>query len=232
MLENNSLNYKEVFDTLKKIILERDFNEIINFETMLREHPVFIRGDEDFFSNELELIELCALYIFCIMLKEEEEDIFPFLREYVLKILLKTFKIVTKEYVKQQFDSFYSLENNTIEERYIYYIANRGFNSFNPDIGVEELEEFKSDSIKKLIHKIFMTNYSQFTSIMLQGLFLLHRYGKDTNIISDPSMQLLFDAILRRLVDALLSWEEHSNGNNDKSDACIFEFEAESINFV
>jgi hypothetical protein len=191
-----SQNYNDIFTSLQKIIIERDFGEIINFESMLKEEKIHNIIENKQLNEEIEIIGLCAIYIFCIMLKKDEEDIFPFLKEYVLGILVNTYSDMEEEYVKRQLDDFYTLNNNTIEQRFLFILAAFGYNSFNSSLGISETDEFDNKVIDKLLLKIFLTNYTQFNTEIIRGLFLLYRYGTDFKNSLDASSLFLFESML------------------------------------
>ena len=203
-----SQNYDDIFQSLRKIIIERDFGEIINFESMLKEEKMHNLIENKQFNEEVEIIGLCAIYIFCIMLKKDEEDIFPFLKDYVLGILINTFSDMEEEYVKNQLDTFYDLNNNTIEQRFLFILAAFGYNSFNSSLGIKETDEFDNKVIDKLLLKIFLTNYTQFNTEVIRGLFLLYRYGLNFKNNLDASTLLLFESMLKRIILLLVNFNE------------------------
>lgn len=219
MLEKKSLSYKDIFEILHKIIIERDFGEIIAFESVLRGNDIFLGENELYNTNELELIQLCASYIFCVMLKEDEEDIFPFLREYVTKSFVTTYAFMDEEGALNHLEQFYSKQDKdfSIEQRYFFYLAGRGFRAFDSTIGLDNMDEFTHENINKLLKKAFLTNYTRFTSVMIQGLFLLYKYHDNINFKLDPSGKLFFDILLRRIADSLLSQGCEQVDNEDRN---------------
>lgn len=231
MLENNCLNYSDIFTILKKVILDREFGEIITFENILKENPAFSSANTSLvYSEELEIIELCSIYIFCVMLNREEENIFPFLREYVASSLNKALLNSDEIVIKEQLEDFYSLEKNSIEQRYLFYMATKGFQAFNSDLTLDTIDfsEFDHKNIRKLLQKIFLTYYTQFNTYTVQGLFLLYKYGNNQDIKFDAHTQLLFDIMLKRIGDTLVCFDK----TKEKNEEINFSQEFDKINLV
>ena len=233
MLENACLDYREVINLLKTIILNREFGAIIEFEKILQKDPIFLEFNsyEHTYTEELEIIELCSIYIFYVMLNKEEENIFPYLREYVAKTLLKSYNVIESKNAMNLLENTYNLEEETIEQRYLFYICGRGFNTFDSNLGLEEMNEFSTDGVKKLMQKIFTLHYSQFTTLMIQGFCLLYRNKNKVSFMEDESVQLFFDIILRRIAKDLLFHLER-NDEEDKLAQDIFFDQIDKINFV
>lgn len=206
MLENAQPTYDEIFLSLQKIILERDFGEIISFEKLIRDRYPLVCTNGDAYSEEIELIELSAIYIFCNMLKEDEEAIFPYLREYVVTILNNSFFDMQEENIQTKLKNEYSLENTSLEQRYLYILSTFGFHAFNFDIGLLEHPEVDDTVIKKMFQKFFLVEYDKFSSETIKGLCLLQKYIYNTNISFDPITKLLFDIILKRIATILVNY--------------------------
>lgn len=239
MQDSKCLNYDNIFEILKNIILKRDFKEIINFETILKENKVLTEGESNYFTKEIEIIGLCAMYIFCVMLKQDEENIFPYLREYVLKLITSAALPITEESAQNQLNNFYNLKNNTIEQRYLYLMALKGFNVFNSGIDLESniFKEYDEAIVKKLLQKIFLTNYTQFNTTIIQGLFLLYRYEVKINKSNwDPSTQLCFEVVLKRTGDILSCWYDnrslHEGNDEEEQSLNKFDIESNAMNLI
>jgi hypothetical protein len=162
------------------------------------------------------------------MLKKDEEDIFPFLKEYILQILIDSFPEMESYKVNTHLNNFYNLENNSIEQRYLYILAAFGFNTFHSGFGLSESEEIDIQVIHKLLLKIFLTNYTQFNTETITGLFLLYRYGEGFKKDLEPASLLLFEVMLKRIVKLLL----YFNGNEDNEEENNVLNEIDKINLV
>ena len=194
MPDKSVINYNEIYTLLRSVICDREFAALLEIQDLFKnyfENPD-AENDVDF-----QRVQLAVYYIYYNMLTEEERNIFPFLKEAILKMNMDVISYYSLDRAKDILKNEYQKENCDLEQKYIFCLAMNAFNQYDYKTGLAQIDEYIDMSKMRIfLEMLYTTKYSRFNNISLQGLYLWRGIGNFDNF-SKYELDLI-DIVLRR----------------------------------
>ena len=197
MLDKSVINYNEVFTLLRNVICNREFSSLLEIQDLFSNYFNTVDANDD---ANFQRVQLAMYYIYYNMLTEEERNIFPLLKEAVLKMNCDVISYYNLERTKDILNHEYCKEGCDLEQKYIFCLSMKAFNQYDYKSGLaEKLEDvIDMSKIRIFLEMLYTTKYSRFNNISLQGLFLWRGIG-DFSEFSQYEIDLI-DIVLRNTV--------------------------------
>ena len=194
MQEKSVVDYNKIYTLLRSVICDREFASLIEIQDLFKDYFGEPSANDDV---DFQRVQLAVYYIYYNMLTREERDIFPFLKEAVLKMNIDVISYYNLERTEDILVNEYTKDGYDLEQKYIFCLAMNAFNQYDYKTGLPDISNYiDTTKLRIFLEMLYTTRYSRFNNISLQGLYLWRGIGNFDNF-SEYEINLI-DVVLRR----------------------------------